>query len=95
MLAHTSVKIMNKHEQYKVHRAQLIVLGKLSTRLYKYKSKKPIGLKKEYIGSTAQKKANKITKLLIKSFFMSVKATFHKNVLIKNLVIFICLLLCR
>ena len=32
------------------------------------KSKKPIGLKKEYIGSTAQKKANKITKFLINAF---------------------------
>ena len=32
------------------------------------KSKKPIGLKKEYIGSTAQKKTNKITKFSINAF---------------------------
>ena len=51
------------------------------------KSKKPIGLKKEYIGSTAQKKSNKITKFLINAFLLSVEATFHKNALIKNLVI--------
>ena len=43
--------------------------------------------KKEYIGSTAQKKSNKITKFLINAFLLSVEATFHKNALIKNLVI--------
>ena len=35
---------------------------------YYIKSKKPIGLKKEYIGSTAQKKTNKITKFSINAF---------------------------
>ena len=51
------------------------------------KSKKPIGLKKEYIGSTAQKKTNKITKFFDQCIFISVEATFHKNALIENLVI--------
>ena len=36
--------------------------------LYKIKSKKPIGLKKEYIGSTAQKNTNKITKFSMNAF---------------------------
>ena len=40
-----------------------------ATDSYRYiKSKKPIGSKKEYIGSPAQKKTNKITKFLINAF---------------------------
>ena len=43
------------------------------------KSKKPIGLKKkEYIGSTAQKKTNKITKFLINAFLWNVASTLIK-----------------
>ena len=42
------------------------------------KSKKPIGLKKEYIDSTAQKKSNKITQFLINACLWNVASTLTK-----------------
>ena len=41
---------------------------RIDMRYILYKIKKPIGLKKEYIDSTAQKKTNKITKFSINAF---------------------------
>ena len=43
--------------------------------------------KKEYIGSTAQKKTNKITKFLINAFLWNVASTLIKMLWSKNLVI--------
>ena len=55
-----------------------VVVPNIYQKNIEIKSKKPIGLKKEYIGSTAQKKTNKITKFLINAFLWNVASTLIK-----------------
>ena len=65
-------------ESIQIGKVFKVVVFNIYQKNIEIKSKKPIGLKKEYIDSTAQKKTNKITKFLINAFLWNVASTLIK-----------------
>ena len=65
-------------ESIQISKVFKVVVFNIYQKNIEIKSKKLIGLKKEYIDSTAQKKTNKITKFLINAFLWNVASTLIK-----------------